>query len=81
MLATIRDDTWNAMNMQHITPNSKRWNYSDIPGGGTKIKGPAHVVEVGLHLRNRTPTPTHFGVTSQYEYLKHSVLKESLVMT
>ena len=31
MLATIRDDTWNELNMQHITPNSKRWDYSDIP--------------------------------------------------
>ena len=34
MLATIRDDAWNVLNMQHITPNSKRWDYSDIPGGG-----------------------------------------------
>ena len=32
MLATIRDDTWNVLNVQHITPNSKRWDYSDIPG-------------------------------------------------
>ena len=40
MLATIRDDTWNVLNMQQITPNSKRWDYSDIPGGGhKKIKG------------------------------------------
>ena len=36
MLATICDDTWNALNMQHITPNSKRWDYSEIPGGGRK---------------------------------------------
>ena len=28
-------------------PNSKRWDYSDIPGGGhKKIKGPTHMVEV-----------------------------------
>ena len=33
MLATIRDDTWNVLNIQHITPNSKRWDYSDTPGG------------------------------------------------
>ena len=46
MLATIRDDTWNVLNMHHITSNSKIWNYSDIPGGGTeKIKGPIHMVE------------------------------------
>ena len=35
MLATIYDDTWNVLNMQHITPYSKRWDYSDISGGGT----------------------------------------------
>ena len=43
MLATIRDDTWNVFNMQHIISNSKRWDYSDIHDGGTvfnKIKGP-----------------------------------------
>ena len=33
MLATIRDDTWSVFNMQHITPNSKTWDYSDILGG------------------------------------------------
>ena len=36
MLATIRDNTWNVLNMQHTTPNSKRWDYSDIPGGAHK---------------------------------------------
>ena len=42
MMATIRDDTWNVLNMQHTIPNSKRWDYSDIPVGGHKyIKGPA----------------------------------------
>ena len=57
MLATIRDDTRNVLNMQHITPNSKRWDYSDIPGGGhKKIKGPTHMVEGGHHLR-KAPTP------------------------
>ena len=34
MLATIRDDAWNVCNMQHIIPNSKKWDYLDIPGGG-----------------------------------------------
>ena len=44
MLATFRDDIWNVLNMQHITPNSKRWNYSDIPGDGhKKIKGLVHM--------------------------------------
>ena len=46
MLALIRDDTWNVLNRQHITPNSKRWAFSDIPGGRHKmIKGPAYMVE------------------------------------
>ena len=59
MSATIRDDTWGVLNIQHITPNSKRWAYSDTPGcGHKKIKGPAHMVEVALE-RPPTPTPTH----------------------
>ena len=45
--------------MQHITPNSKRWVYSDIPDGGhKKIKGPAHLVEGGHHFK-KAPIPTH----------------------
>ena len=57
MFATIRNDTWNVLNMQHITPNSKRWDYSDIPDGGLqKIKRPAHMVEGGHHLR-KAPDP------------------------
>ena len=53
VLATIRDDTWKiVLNMQTIIPNSKRWDYSDIPSGGTeKIKGPAYMVEGDHHLR------------------------------
>ena len=35
MLATIRDNTQHVLNMQHMTPNSKRWGYSDISGGNT----------------------------------------------
>ena len=57
MLATIRDVTWNVLSMQHITLNSKRWNYSDTPGGGhKKIKRPALEVEGGHHLR-KAPNP------------------------
>ena len=57
MLATIRDDTWNVLNIQHITLNSKRWDYLDTPGGGhKKIKVPAHMVEGGHHLR-KAPKP------------------------
>ena len=57
MLATIRDDTWNMLNMQRINPISKKWDYSDIPGGGHKqIKGPAHMVE-GDHYLRKAPNP------------------------
>ena len=59
MLATISDDTGNVLNMQHITPNSKRRDYSDIPGGSHfQIKGPAHMVEGGHHPR-KTSNPGH----------------------
>ena len=52
MLATIRDDTWNVLNIQHITPNLKRWDYSDILGGShKKIEGPVYMLEGGHHLR------------------------------
>ena len=57
MLATIRDDTWNVFNMQHITPNSKRWDYSDtINGDHKKIEGPAHMVE-GVHYLRKAINP------------------------
>ena len=37
MLAIIRDDTRNVLNIQHITPNSKKkWDYLDTRGGGHK---------------------------------------------
>ena len=52
MLATISNDTWNMLNMQHIISNLERWDYSDIPGGGHKeIKGP------GTTLENPHPHP------------------------
>ena len=35
LLTDVDDDTRNLFNMQRITPNSKRWDYLDIPGGGT----------------------------------------------
>ena len=45
------------LNMQHVTTNSKRWDYSDIAGGGhKKITGPTHMAECGHHL---TQSPTH----------------------
>ena len=54
MVATSCDNKWNVFNIQHITPNSKRWDYSDILVGGTKnIIGLAHMVEGDHHLRTR----------------------------
>ena len=35
MLVTICDDTRTVFSMRHITPNSKRWDYSTIPDSGT----------------------------------------------
>ena len=57
MLATIRNDTWNVLNMQHLIPNDRTrhplWRYR-------KIKGPAHMVEGDQHLRKRPhPPPTY----------------------
>ena len=68
MLATISDDTWNMLNMQHIIQNSKRWDHSDIPGGGhKKIKGHTHVVGGGHHHR-KDPNPDPH-VPNEYEYV------------
>ena len=59
MLATIHDDTWNVRNMQHITPNSKRWDYSDIPGGSHKLsKDPLAWLKVATTLE-KPPAPAH----------------------
>ena len=55
------------LNMQHITPNSKRWDYSDISGGGTEnIKGPTLMVK-GDHLR-KDPNP-HNMLTMYDNYI------------
>ena len=70
MLATIRDDTWNVLNMQYIIPNSKRWDYSDTPGDShIKIKGPAHMVEGGHHLR-KPPNPHPLEFIKDIPYLE-----------
>ena len=66
MLATIRDDTSNVLNMQHITPNSKRWDYSDIPGGGHNPHGWRWPTTL------EKPQPSH-ALTSP---LRHSVPKK-----
>ena len=35
MLATICDEIWDVLNMQHITPTSEKWDNRDKPGGDT----------------------------------------------
>ena len=46
IFATIRDDTWNVLNMQHINQNSKRWNYSGFQVvEREKMKGPIRLVD------------------------------------
>ena len=52
MLATIHDDTWSVLNMQHIIPNSKDGVIQTSPVVAIdRLKGPAHMVEGGHHLR------------------------------
>ena len=56
-LATIGDNTWNVPNMQHIIPNSKRWDYSDIPSGAiNRLKDPPTRLKVATTLEN-PPNP------------------------
>ena len=75
MLATIREDTWNVLNMQHIIPNSKRLDYSDIPGGGhiNRLKDPPTWLKVATTLE-KPPTPTHMCPPSGVEYFDRSSL-------
>ena len=59
MLVTNRDDTWNVLNIQYITPDSKRWYHSDIPGGGHKrLMDPPTCLKVATTLE-MPPNPTH----------------------
>ena len=68
-LATIRDDTWNVLNIQQITPHSKRRDYSDTPcSGHKKIKAPAHMVE-GVHHLRKAPNP-HSLLIWAWDFLK-----------
>ena len=59
MLATIRDDTLNMLNMQHIIPNSKRWDYSDNACGAIdRLKDSPTWLKVATILEN-PQIPTH----------------------
>ena len=60
MLVTVCDDTWNVFNMQHTIPNSKKWNYSDIPVVAIKrLKNPPTWLKVVTTLE-KPPPATHF---------------------
>ena len=73
MWATIYDDTWNVLNMQHILPNLKRWDYTDISNGGQdKFKGPAHMVE-GDHYLRKAPNPhPQLNFRKGYHFMPYS---------
>ena len=60
MLAAIRDDKQNVLNIQHITPNSKRWDYSDIK----RLKDPPTRLKVATTLE-KPPTPTHRNIVKK----------------
>ena len=78
MLATIRDDIWNLLNMQHITQNSKRWDNSDIHGGGHKrLKDPPTWLKVATTLKKPQPPPAfNSGVANKIWWLYKSTLVE-----
>ena len=57
MLATIRYDTWNVLNTQHLTQNAKRWDYSDILGGGTYKELPTWLKVATTSEIEPHPTP------------------------
>ena len=74
MLAIIRDDAWDVLNMQHITPNSKRWDHSYTPGSIKRLKDPPTWLKVATTLE-KPPTPTHVNdrgfvdSTSRQQYI------------
>ena len=65
MLATIRDDTWNLLNMQHITPNPKKMGLFRQPhsSGHEKIKDPPTWLKVATTLEKPQPPPTYSVMT------------------
>ena len=61
MLATIRDDTWNVLNMQHIIPNSKDGIIQTSPVVAiNKLKDPPTWLKVATSLENPQPHPLAF---------------------
>ena len=58
MLAKIRDDTLNVLNMQHKTQIRKDGIIQTSLWWYGKITGSAHMVEGDLHFRKPPPPPT-----------------------
>ena len=78
MLATIHDNTRNVLNVQHIIPNSKRWDYSDIPGGGKiYIKGPSHMDDTYVPYAHTCIHTLSTNIWIQHT-IKHIIFKYSL---
>ena len=62
MLATIRDDTWNVLNMQKTSQIQKDGIIQTSPVAAIhRLKDWSHMVEGGHHPRNRPP---NLGTTS-----------------
>ena len=63
MLATVRYDIWNVHNMQHIIPNPKRCDYSDIPlvVAENRLKDPPTWLKVATTLE-KPATPTNLSL-------------------
>ena len=60
MLATIRDDTWNVFNIQHVTPKD---GIIQTPSAGAikRLKDPPTWLKVATTLE-KPPIPTHHGI-------------------
>ena len=76
MLATIPDDTWNVLNMQHINPNSKSWVIQTSPVVALKrLQQPPTWLKVTTTLE-KTPTLTHRDLISQMKDLTKKLIKK-----
>ena len=79
MLATIRDDTWNVLHMQHIILNTKRWDYWVIPVVAiNRLKDLPTWLKVATTLE-KPPTPTHeVNIRKIKIMISHRNLKENM---
>ena len=67
MLGTIRDDTWNVLNMQHITQIRKDGIIQTSPVVAIKdLKDPPTWLKVATTFE-KSPTTTHFVPGSHFQ--------------